>query len=77
MPQFDSYSYSNQVFWTLFGFFLLFFFLLNFYLVDFSEVFKMRQKLIAFFLNKKKSLVFLFLGVIITFVFDVIQLKKS
>lgn len=55
MPQFDSYSYSGQVFWTLVGFYLFYFFVLNFYLVQFSEVFKMRQKLITFYSQEKKK----------------------
>jgi F0F1-type ATP synthase membrane subunit b/b' len=55
MPQFDSYSYSGQVFWVLAGFYLFYFFVLNFYLVQFSEVFKMRQKLIAFYSQEKKE----------------------
>lgn len=55
MPQFDSYSYSGQVFWTLVGFYLFYFFVLNFYLVQFSEVFKMRQKLINFYSQEKKE----------------------
>lgn len=55
MPQFDSYSYSGQVFWTLIGFYLFYFFILNFYLVQFAEVFKMRQKLILFYSHDKKD----------------------
>jgi len=45
MPQFDFYSFSGQVFWTLLGFSFFYFFILKYYLVPFSEVFKMRQKL--------------------------------
>jgi hypothetical protein len=45
MPQFDFYSFSGQIFWTLFGFYLFYFFVLHFYLTSFSELFKMRQKL--------------------------------
>ena len=56
MPQFDAYSYSGQIFWTLFGFLVFYFFILNFYVVHFSEVFKMRQKLyLSSFGNKKTS----------------------
>ena len=55
MPQFDAYSYSGQIFWTLLGFFLFYFFVLNFYVVHFSEVFKMRQKLYLSSLGKKAS----------------------
>lgn len=53
MPQFDSYSYSGQVFWALFGFYIFYFFVLNFYLVHFSEVLKMRQKLISFYSQER------------------------
>lgn len=56
MPQFDSYSYSDQVFWALIGFYFFYFFLLNFYLVQFSEVFKMRQKLISFYSQERKEI---------------------
>ena len=45
MPQFDFYSFSGQIFWTLFGFYLFYFFVLHFYLTSFYELFKMRQKL--------------------------------
>ncbi len=55
MPQFDSYSYSSQVFWALLGFYLFYFFVLNFYLVQFSEVFKMRQKLLVSYSKKRKE----------------------
>ena len=46
MPQFDFYSFSGQNFWILLSFFVLYFFILYFYLANFSEMFKMRQKLI-------------------------------
>ena len=55
MPQFDAYSYSGQIFWTLLGFLFFYFFILNFYVVHFSEVFKMRQKLYLSSLGKKTS----------------------
>jgi len=45
MSQFDFYSFSVQVFWTLSGFFTFYFFILRFYLTKFSAVFKMREKL--------------------------------
>jgi hypothetical protein len=45
MPQFDFYSFSGQVFWTLLGFSFFYFFILKYYLVSFSEIFKIRQKL--------------------------------
>ena len=58
MPQFDSYSFSGQIFWTLLGFFVFYFFVLNFYVVHLSEVVKMRQKLyISSLQNKKVSTV--------------------
>jgi hypothetical protein len=46
MPQFDFYSFSGQVFWSLSGFFCFYFFILRFYVISFSEVLKMRQKLV-------------------------------
>jgi len=55
MPQFDFYSFSGQIFWTLLGFFVFYFFILNVYVVHFSEVFKMRQKLYLSSLGKKTS----------------------
>jgi Plant ATP synthase F0 len=54
MPQFDSYSFSGQIFWTLLGFFIFYFFVLNFYVVHLSEVVKMRQKLYISSLQNKK-----------------------
>ena len=56
MPQFDSYSFSGQTFWSLLGFFVFYFFVLNSYLIRFSELFKMRQKLISLFLKENKAL---------------------
>lgn len=52
MPQFDFYSFSTQVFWTLLGFLLFYFFILKYYIVKFAELFKIRQKL--YHLNKIK-----------------------
>ena len=46
MPQFDSYSFSGQVFWSLLGDSFFFLFILKCYLSQFSEMFKFRQKLI-------------------------------
>jgi hypothetical protein len=54
MPQFDFYSFSGQVFWTLLGFFIFYFFVLRFYLTSFSEMFKMRQKLLTAYRNEKQ-----------------------
>ena len=55
MPQFDFYSFSGQIFWTLFGFYLFYFFVLHFYLTSFSELFKMRQKLSTVYIKESKS----------------------
>jgi F0F1-type ATP synthase membrane subunit b/b' len=52
MPQFDFYSFSGQNFWILISFFVFYFFIVYFYLAVFSEMFKMRQKLISFCSNK-------------------------
>jgi F0F1-type ATP synthase membrane subunit b/b' len=54
MPQFDFYSFSGQIFWTLVGFYSFYFFILHFYLANFSEMFKMRQKLISNFTKNSK-----------------------
>jgi len=55
MPQFDFYSFSGQIFWTLFGFYLFYFFVLHFYLTSFSELFKMRQKLEISYVKEVKG----------------------
>lgn len=55
MPQFDFYSFSGQIFWTLFGFYLFYFFVLHFYLTSFSELFKMRQKLESHYVKDIKG----------------------
>ena len=52
MPQFDFYSFSGQNFWVLLTFFLFYFFTVYFYLTNFSEMFKMRNKLISFYGNE-------------------------
>ena len=49
MPQFDFYSFSGQNFWILLSFFIFYFFISYFYLANFSEMFKMRQKLATIF----------------------------
>jgi len=46
MPQFDSYSFSGQVLWSLLGYLFFFLFILKCYLSHFSEMLKFRQKLI-------------------------------
>jgi phage shock protein PspC (stress-responsive transcriptional regulator) len=45
MSQFDFYTFSVQVFWTLSGFFTFYFFILRYYLTSFAAMFKMREKL--------------------------------
>jgi F0F1-type ATP synthase membrane subunit b/b' len=55
MPQFDFYSFSGQIFWTLFGFYLFYFFVLHFYLTSFSELFKMRQKLATIYVKESNK----------------------
>ena len=52
MPQFDFYSFSGQIFWTLLGFYFFYFFILHVYLTSFSELFKIRQKLLVLFTKK-------------------------
>ena len=54
MPQFDFYSFSGQIFWTLVGFYMFYFFILHSYLSNFSEMFKIRQKLIVNFTKNNK-----------------------
>lgn len=53
MPQFDFYSFSGQVFWTLTGFYFFYFFGLYFYLTKFSSMIKMRQKLILTYIKEE------------------------
>jgi len=55
MPQFDAYSFSGQVFWTLTGFYLFFFWGLYSHLTQFSALFKMRQKLISTYIKEGNS----------------------
>jgi hypothetical protein len=43
MPQFDFFSFSTQVFWTLTGFFVFYFFVLKFYLVKIGQILKLRK----------------------------------
>lgn len=56
MPQFDSYSFSGQVFWSLLGYSFFFLFILKCYLSHFSEMFKFRQKLINVYSSTNKVL---------------------
>jgi hypothetical protein len=55
MPQFDFYSFSGQNFWILLSFFIFYFFISYFYLANFSEMFKMRQKLATIFTTTVSS----------------------
>jgi F0F1-type ATP synthase membrane subunit b/b' len=55
MPQFDFFSFSGQVFWTLAGFYAFYFLGLHLYLSKFSEMFKMRQKLITTYIKDNKT----------------------
>ena len=55
MPQFDAYSFSGQVFWTLTGFYFIFFWGLHSHLTQFSALFKMRQKLISTYIKEGNS----------------------
>ena len=54
MPQFDFFSFSGQVFWTLSSFCLFYFIVLRFYLTRLSETLKMRQKLLSFSTKENK-----------------------
>jgi len=70
MPQFDFYSFSSQVFWSLFGFLSLYFLILRFYLVNFSEVLKIRSKLTSSYLkvNANNSIIDLYSSFIVLIV---------
>jgi len=46
MPQFDFYSFSVQVFWTLSGFFLFYFIFLGDLIVKLASLLKLRSKLL-------------------------------
>jgi F0F1-type ATP synthase membrane subunit b/b' len=54
MPQFDFFSFSGQVFWTLSSFCFFYFIVLRFYLTRLSETLKMRQKLLSFSTKENK-----------------------
>ena len=56
MPQFDAYTFSSQVFWTLTGFYFFYFFCLHFYLTKLAALFKIRQKLISTYIKENTSL---------------------
>jgi F0F1-type ATP synthase membrane subunit b/b' len=44
MPQFDFYSFSTQVFWSLAIFFIFYFMVTQIYLPRIAEVLKLREK---------------------------------
>jgi len=54
MPQFDFYTFSVQIFWTILSFFTLYFVLLKFLLARVSETLKFRKKLLLLSTQKKK-----------------------
>jgi hypothetical protein len=54
MPQFDLFSFSGQNIWFLITFFFIYFFLMYFYVANYSEMFKMRQKLLNLYSNEDK-----------------------
>jgi len=62
MPQFDFYSFSGQIFWSLTGFFVFYFFILRFYISGMAKVFKFREKLLSIAgvenVNRKKSAIY-------------------
>tara|TARA_E500000178_G_C16651403_1_gene586571 strand:+ start:130 stop:342 length:213 start_codon:yes stop_codon:yes gene_type:complete len=47
MPQFDFHSFSVQVFWMLFGFFVFYFSILKNFLSNIASLFKLRSKILA------------------------------
>jgi hypothetical protein len=53
MPQFDYYSFQEQIIISLFFFFTAYFLFLNFYIIPFSKVIKLRSKINFFFLEDK------------------------
>jgi len=53
MSQFDFFSFSVQVFWTLLGFFTIYFYILFYFLPKLSHVIKLREKLKSCFFQKK------------------------
>ncbi len=55
MPQFDFYTFSVQIFWTILSFFTLYFVLLKFLLARVSETLKFRKKLLLLSTQKKNS----------------------
>ncbi len=55
MPQFDLFSFSGQNIWVLITFFFLYFFLMYFYVANYSEMFKMRQKLLSLYSTEDKA----------------------
>jgi len=62
MPQFDLFSFSGQNVWVLITFFFLYFFLMYFYVANYSEMFKMRQKLLNAYSTEDKTNSYLFIN---------------
>ena len=62
MPQFDFYSFSGQVFWSLTGFFVFYFFVLRFLISGISQISKIREKFSSISgienVNRKKSAIY-------------------
>ena len=60
MPQFDFYSFSGQIFWTLsvllLDFISFIFLVYIIYLTKFAAMFKIRQKLIMTYIKENKVL---------------------
>jgi hypothetical protein len=47
MTQFDFHSFSVQVFWMLFGFFVFYFYILKNFLSNLASLFKLRSKILV------------------------------
>jgi F0F1-type ATP synthase membrane subunit b/b' len=58
MPQFDFYSFSTQVFWSLLIFYIFYFVFTQIYLPKISEVLKLREKRKTLKENKEEITIF-------------------
>lgn len=58
MPQFDFFSFSTQVFWSLLIFYTFYFVFTQIYLPKISEVLKLREKRKALKENKENITLF-------------------
>lgn len=58
MPQFDQFSFFNQVSWFLFFFFNFYFFITYFFLPKICYILKLRKKKIIFDIKKKNKINF-------------------